>query len=75
MSKQIDSLSSAFSKKLDSVEKSVNDRMANIMKLMEKIEEFNKKSFNKAYAENLTQDGKHESVDEIMKKGKARFVE
>jgi hypothetical protein len=75
MSKQIEGMSSAFSKKLDSVEKSVNDRMANIMKLMEKIEEFNKKSFNKAYAENLTQDGNHESVEDIMKKGKARFVE
>jgi len=75
MSKQIDNLSSAFSKKLDSVEKSVNDRMANIVKLMEKLDEFNKKSFNKAYAENLSQDGNHESVEEIMKKGKARFVE
>lgn len=75
MSKQMDNMSSAFSKKMDAVEKSVNDRMANILKMMEKIDKFNQSSFNKAYTENLTEKGiESEGVEKALKEGKARFA-
>lgn len=76
MNKQMDNLAVVFSKKLDSVEKSVKDRIDNVLKMMEKIEEFNKKSFNKAYSEEIGQVPLDKAgIEEVMKTGKARFVQ
>jgi hypothetical protein len=74
LSAQIDKIKEAMSKKLDSVEKSVNDRLNNVLKDMGKIEKFYKQSFYKAAGENVAPEGVQAlSIEKQLEMGKVRF--
>jgi hypothetical protein len=74
-SKQMENMSSVIAKKLSDVEKSFNDRLANLQKSMKEIEDFEKKSFNKAYSEGVSQSPLERGMGEAMKKGQVRFAQ
>lgn len=74
LSSQIDGIREAVSKKLDAVEKSVNDRLSNVMKDMGKIEKFYEKSFYKMHGEDVSPEGtKAEPISKQIESGKVRF--
>jgi hypothetical protein len=74
LSKGISSMQDAISKKLDSVEKSFNDRVANMSKKLETMESFYKQSFYKSANENVSPEAVvKETISEQIAKGKVRY--
>jgi type I site-specific restriction-modification system R (restriction) subunit len=74
LSKEFEALQSTISKKLDSVEKSFNDRIANMQKKLEIIESFGKQPFYKSINENVNPEAvMSESISTQIAKGKVRY--
>jgi len=74
LSSQIDGIRDSVSKKVESLEKSVNDRLNNISKDMEKIEKFYNQSFYKAINENVAPEGTQaQSISKQISDGNVRF--
>jgi len=74
LSVQIDGIREAVSKKVDALEKSVNDRLNNVLKDMDKIETFYKQSFYKAIDDGVGPEGiQSQSISKQIEAGKVRF--
>jgi len=74
LSGQIEALQKSFEKKLESIEKSVNDRVANLQKTAGNLEKFYNQSFYKAVDENVAPEGvMKKSIKEQIDTGKARY--
>jgi hypothetical protein len=74
ISKQMESLQEALSTKVDALEKSVNDRLGNIKKDMEKVEKFYEQSFYKAAGENVGPEALQSlSIAKQIENGTVRF--
>lgn len=75
ISKGLSSLQESMSKKLEAVEKSVNDRVANLQKALGEVEKFYKSPMYKAVSENSGAEAlkKESSVAEQIAKGQVRF--
>ena len=74
LSSQIDGIRDAVSKKVDALEKSVNDRLNNVLKDMAKVEKFYKQSFYKAIDENVAPEGIQQlPLSKQIEAGKIRF--
>lgn len=76
LTKQLDSMQAVLSTKVEALEKSVNDRMSNIKKDMEKIEKFYSGSFYKATSEGVGPEGKTVQAENFSKQisdGKVRY--
>ena len=69
--KQLDGIQDSMSKKIDAMEKSVNDRLANTKKDLEK---FYSQSMYKAVGENVSPEGTPLlSIQKQIEEGKVRF--
>jgi len=74
INKQLESMQDTLGKKVDSLQKSVDDRLKNIKTDMEKIEKFYSQSFYKAAAEETGPEGlKMESFSKQLERGEIRF--
>lgn len=74
LSSQIDGIRDAVSKKVDALEKSVNDRLSNVLKDMGKLEKFYKQSFYKAVNENVSPESTQaQTITKQLEDGKVRF--
>lgn len=74
LSGQMENLGKAVNDKLTAIEKSVNDRLENIKKTATKIEEFYKRPFFKAVAEEMGAEAvQKQSIKEQIEKGKVKF--
>lgn len=74
VTKQLEGIKAALSKKVDDLEKSVNDRLKNIHSDMEKIEKFYQGSFYKAASDEVGPEGLNAMpITKQIEKGKARF--
>lgn len=74
LSSQIDGIRDAVSKKVDALEKSVNDRLNNVLKDMEKIEKFYEQSFYKARDENVAPEStRTKPISKQIEEGKVRY--
>ena len=74
LSSQIDGIRDAVGKKVDALEKSVNDRLNNVLKDMAKIEKFYKQSFYKAIDENVAPESTiNVPISKQIEEGKIRF--
>ena len=74
LSKQMDGIREAVSKKITALEKSVNDRLNNVMKDMGKIEKFYKQGFYKAINENTGPETvKQQTISKQITDGEVRY--
>jgi hypothetical protein len=74
LSKQLDDMNKNVSIRLAAVEKSVNARVANVMKAMEKVDEFYKKPFYKAVSDQASPEGVQKlGIKEQIEKGEVRY--
>ena len=75
LSKQIAELNNSVTAKLSAVEKSVNDRVANLNKSVEKVEAFYKQPFYKAVNENVSAEGVlSKGIQAQIDEGKVRYT-
>jgi hypothetical protein len=74
LSSQIEGIRDAVSKKVEALEKSVNDRLTNVQKDMAKIEKFYGQSFYKAINENVAPESTQaQGIAKQLADGKIRF--
>jgi len=74
LSKQLDGIREAVSNKITALEKSVNDRLNNVLKDMDKIEKFYKQSFYKAIDENVAPESvQRQSISKQIADGEVRY--
>lgn len=74
INKQLDGIQDALGKKIDALEKSVNDRLANVKKDMEAVNKFYSQSFHKAIGENVGPETiPQETIQKQLESGKLRF--
>lgn len=74
LNKQLDEMKKASEKKLEAMEKSMTDRLANITKTLAKVEEFYNKPLYKGFAENVNPEAvQRKTISKQLEDGKVRF--
>jgi hypothetical protein len=76
LSKQMTGLDKAIKAKIEALEKSMSDRIANAQKALNKIEKFYSQPFYKAIDESVSPEATmHKSIEEQIKAGKVQFTD
>jgi len=76
LSKQMTGLDKAIKAKIEALEKSMSDRIANAQKALNKIEKFYNQPFYKAIDESVSPEATmHKSIEEQIKAGKVQFTD